>query len=295
MKVSREELNKIIQEELEALAEETSIDEESLLKKAAGWAKDKAGSFFKGLTRNPNIGSQTDFDTLVARNIAKKELEKPKSSIKATKFTQGPSNSSSPFSASSVSSAKDELPINIEQPKQLDLSQSFINNFKANYDELENNIKDILTNAGAESSEIKSFIKDLSSELNKDLETRKNIIDKANIPLTLKEQQEHIINVSDLIQKHIKNLNIVRIRNILKKVKQFISANEKFKSEMEPSKLSLDFDRGEEPAVDALGVPLDSSITGLRGGGVAKRDDSEKLEENKEVMRLKKLAGITKG
>lgn len=54
MKVSREKLNKIIQEELETLINEESIDEEGFLKKAAG----AVGGFFKGLKRGANTGSQ---------------------------------------------------------------------------------------------------------------------------------------------------------------------------------------------------------------------------------------------
>jgi hypothetical protein len=228
MKITKKQLEKIVKEELQKSMQEGELDELGLKDIGKGIGK----LFSKKSATIPQ-------STQAARGAAAKMPPVPTDDAEEISPEQI-------VGTETDSTVPPMEPVTTQTtgPGEPVTTQTFMTNFKASYDELENNIKNILTDAGAEPVQVNSFIRDLSAELAKDLQARKDIMDKASAPLTLAEelqqQEKHLINVSDLIGKHIKSLNEPRIRKILKQVQQFVSTNQKFVNRMNPSAMSID-------------------------------------------------------
>lgn len=290
MKISREKLNKIIQEELETLINEESIDEEGFLKKAAG----AVGGFFKGLTKNPNIGSQTDIDTLVARNLSKKQLQKSKDSgIK--KFTQGPSTSPLPTvkkpttttvqqpaikqsqKTDNVSSDQKNIKIKFlepafDDPKQMKFEFTQMVKDRAKKNLSLKKIKQEVETLKQSIENKKTEVNNLRNELeNSGIDTGE--LEEAADQLELPLQTTQKPTLKDL---YIASKNLNRdIRDLKEKEQQI----KQLETEIDNSTAKINDFRNK---LEKLNIEVDL-------------EENKYLQENKEVNRWKKLAGLIKG
>jgi hypothetical protein len=309
MKISEEQLKKIIQEELSSALKEGEIDE-NFLKKAAG----SLGGFFKGLTRDPTT-DQAKLGSFAIQRDRSTPSGKQKPGI--TKFTQGPSSQSvqsRPTTSATTPSASGtatqtagpgETVTNsttqsaAEQPAQtksqnlnikvappvedepeifdkysIEKMKTGTEQFKKTFSELSKLLKSQLETFGIEKHVIKQFLGALSTSLNKDLTS-----------ITLNEEQDHL-KISNLINKYFSGgpeepnkLSPVKIRNILKMIKNWAEQNSSFVQDEVVTNPGIELPK-QETTEDLLNQIAKAEIQGDLELAAKLRDKAENLEES---------------
>lgn len=246
MKVTREELNSIIQEELQKAVEQGEITQEQLakieedLKGAIKAIPQAAKQAWQGIKSGVKSGYQTVKSAY--KEPSKKNGSVAEPSVASSIISTG-TKTAAETPAQDISSSTEEQPQSPVQQAPAQLEKPEVSTFEAKYDDILSFLQGELESQNVDRKQLQSFLIDLKSKLNLDLQKR-------NTKLVLREQLEEI-NITDMFQKHFRDLDIGRLRKILKKLKNYLSIDPKFvDDQITPSSLGIDFQWKSEPPME---------------------------------------------